>query len=708
MEHYLKQLKVMTRFSNLNEGREEPNFDYSKEDDDGEVVDSGGGIFKVANHIGETHPNYTQEHNVQAMLFGANDYLPFKTSKSLNEAVEQHPYNDKRLVFTHDGEKRTSAADALSVPKHMWEGGKGRGGSKTPGMEEINKKRAAVYGSEPRDPLGIAQIASIHKQTLDDHFSRPMDDQLAIEREARKRLRAAGHLANESMDTTDKGEKTDTVKNEYDEQGRSFIARSAKGVAGHALYTSGTGENERHHIINTCPAQTKGCGGGVDANGLVETTRGTCFAPRSEAQYVNAAIRRAAHEQAKFDPAMTRDWILAHVGSLRMHAGAADKQNKRFLFRPNVLDETDRSSRYAIQHLNRQRAEVGKPPIISNSYGKTEELHDPENNIFVTYSNTGPKVKHGRQISTNIKKDDIRARQTISATQSNGKDLTNEQGNATPAKNSYMVTNMKRDSEMDKAFQKAVTHAKYWTTGREDHQLSKEERAEGPEGHFDGEGKPTTPELAHYGHVTVTGSDGKKRRYDYQKQHVLHPRLVPVSDGKKTHLIPTDSRFKDNEFLPPPAQRFKTKNGKLAGAILITTPTTSTSDELHHTEFTHDVNPGHIKHAEEHGGEYEIDNPFEQEAARGKEYEPPKVKTDMAAVQKKQAKLAAKLRKKAGLTPSSVNPEPIKENFIRRYRGSLNEEDPMFDSKKGEPHKTYYYALAKKVLSRKSGSSSGD
>ena len=174
---------------------------------------------------------------------------------------------------------------------------------------------------------------------------------------------------------------------------------------------------------------------------------------------------------------------------------------------------------------------------------------------------------------------------------------------------------------MDRDFQKHVTHAKYWGAGKETSSLAAHEKAQGLEGHFDGEGKPTTPEKAHYGHMTITGSDGKSRRYDYQKQHILHPRLVQVKGA--SHPIPTDSRFKDDDFLPPKKKRFRSKNGKIAGGILVTTPTTSTSIAQHHSAFTHDVGPEHIEHAKSHGGEYEIDNPYHQESARGKEYAPP-------------------------------------------------------------------------------------
>jgi hypothetical protein len=56
---------------------------------------------------------------------------------------------------------------------------------------------------------------------------------------------------------------------------------------------------------------------------------------------------------------------------------------------------------------------------------------------------------------------------------------------------------------------------------------------------------------------------------------------------------------------------------------LLLTPTTSTSDAQHHTTFTHHFDEKTIEHAKRNNGEYEIDNPREQEAARGKEYAQP-------------------------------------------------------------------------------------
>lgn len=501
----------------------------------------------------------------------------------------------------------------IMVPRHMLEGSPKSG---VEGMHELNKARAKVYGAENRDPLTLKKMGEIHKQTLAEHFQKPIEQQMKDERDALERLRAAKHIG-KTANTLDESEKLDTVRHETDEEGRTHVGYASKGVAGHALYTSGFGKNAKHHVLNTCPGQTTGCGGGVDEKGIVDTKKGTCFAPNAESQYPAAAVRRAAHAQAKHDPAMTQDWILAHTGSMRHAANLADKKNQRMLFRPNVVDETDVSSRHVIRHLNEQRKEAGKPSIIANSYGKTNELHDPENGYHVTHSNVGPKVKKGQEISENIARDRQRVRNTIMAADNKG-DFKNEQGNLTPPKGSYMVTDVKRGSPLAKQMEKHITHAKYWSTGREEHELTPEEKAEGAEGHFGANGKPTTPDKAHYGHTTVNG-----RRYDYQKQHILHPRLVQVgknNDGTP-HMIPTDSRFKDIEFLPK--NRFKTKNGKEAGHILMTTPTESTSNLGHETPFTHHVGLEHIKHAQNNNGEYEIDNPMEQEKARGKEYTQP-------------------------------------------------------------------------------------
>ncbi len=526
--------------------------------------------------------------------------------------AKKDPSTEKRVTVAAPG---AGGVKGIVVPKHLIEGNPKAGAE---GLKNMMTARAKVYGEEHREPLNLGQMSKIHKQTLEEHFAKPLDEQKKAEEEALNKIRAAKFIKH-NKDTLDESEKLDTVQHEYDSEGRSHVGYASKGIAGHALYPKGHGKNMDYKVINTCPGQTEGCGGGMSAEGIVDTKKGACFAPNAESQYAAAVSRRAGHAIAKHDPAMTRDWVIAHTGSMRNAANRADKQNKRMLFRPNVVDETDLSSRHIIRHLNEQRKIDDKPPIIANSYGKTNELHDPENGYHITHSNVGPKVKKGREITENIGRDKARVRNTVMAADNQG-DFKNEQGHKTPPKGSYMVTDVKRGSPMAKKMEGAITHAKYWTTGRSEKDLTPEEREEGPEGHFGGNGKPTTPEKAHYGHTTHQGL-----RYDYQKQHILHPRLVQVgkNDDGTPHMIPTDSRFMDTAFLPK--NRYKTKNGKEAGHILMTTPTESTSNIGHETKFNHHVNEGHIEHALKNNGEYEIDKPEDQAKAKGKEYAAPEV-----------------------------------------------------------------------------------
>ena len=517
---------------------------------------------------------------------------------------------EKRVTVNATG---AGGVKGIVVPKHLIEGNPKAGAE---GLKNMMNARAQVYGEEHREPLNLGQVGKIHKQTLEEHFAKPLDEQKKAEQEALNKIRAAKFIKH-NKDTLDESEKLDTVEHEHDEQGRSHVGYASKGIAGHALFPQGHGDDMDYKVINTCPGQTEGCGGGKSAEGIVDTKQGTCFAPNAESQYGAAVSRRAGHAIAKHDPAMTRDWIIAHTGSMRNAANRADKQNKRMLYRPNVVDETDVSSRHVIRHLNEQRKTDDKPPIIANSYGKTNELHDPENGYYVTHSNVGPKVKKGQSISENISRDKARVRNTVMAADNQG-DFKNAQGNKTPPKGSYMVTDVKRGSPMAASMEGAITHAKYWSTGRAEHELSDEEKKEGPEGHFSGSGRKTSEENAHYGHTTQNGL-----RYDYQRQHILHPRLVQVgkNDDGTPHIIPTDSRFKDEEFLPK--NRYKTKNGKDAGHILMTTPTESTSNIGHQTSFTHHVGPEHVEHAKKNNGEYVIDKPEDQAKAAGKEYAAP-------------------------------------------------------------------------------------
>jgi hypothetical protein len=576
----------------------------------------GGSIpmtYKVggSDNMPEAQPSWYQDDgegtfnidNIQQLAKGGD-------VESMKKELAEKKDLPKRVLVKAEG---SGGVKGIVVPRHLIEGNPK---ASAEGLKNMMAARAKVYGAEHREPLDMRSISDIHKQALSEHFAKSIDDQRESEQEALNRLRQAKFIKH-NRDTLDESEKLDTVHHEFDAQGRSHVGYASKGIAGHALFPKGHGKNMDYSVINTCAGQTTGCGGGTDAQGIVDTKRGTCFAPNAESQYAAAVSRRAGHAIAKHDPAMTKDWIIAHTGSMRRAADKADTQNQRMLFRPNVVDETDTTSRHVIRHLNSQRKAEGRPDIISNQYGKTNELHDPENGYYVTHSNVGPKTKKGQSIAENIGRDKARVRNTITAADNKG-DFVNEQGNKTPPKGSYLVTDVKRGSPMSKKMEGAIKHAKYWSIGRADSELSKEEKEEGAEGHFGGNGKPTTEDKSHYGHTTYKGL-----RYDYQRQHILHPRLVQVghNDDGTPHMIPTDSRFKDEEFLPK--NRFKTKNGKVAGHILMTTPTESTDTLGHQTVFTHNVNEKDIEHAQKNNGEYQIDRPEDQEKSANKEYVAP-------------------------------------------------------------------------------------
>ena len=570
--------------------------------------------------------NETEAH-VQAKHFDTNEYSVIPDSNStLLENVNPDPENDKRIIIRHDGEGKAKGVSGLSVPKHMWEGTlptvahKDKDGKLVKatagiaGMKTRNIARAKVYGSENREPLKVAEMESSHEETLKHHFAKPKALQLVHEKAAIARLQEAKHL--DSGETTDESEKTDTILHEHDKNGRGYLASACKGVAGHTVYTSGGGSDAKHRIVNTCPGQTRGCGGGVDAHGVANTTKGTCFAPQAEAQYPAASVRRSYLDQSKHDPKMTSDYILAHVHSIRKGAEKADKQDRHFVIRPNTLNENDRSTKHVVVSLNAQRKTEKKGPIISYQYSKDNELHDPENGVHVTHSNIGPKVINGKTVKENANRDTRRVTNTVTATTTSGEDLRNAHGNKTPAKHSYLVTNIPRGSDHDKQYISTAKHIKYWDKGTK---LSAEEHAtHAKEGHFDGEGKPTSPEKAHNG-FKVLGD----RKYEYQKQTILHPRMTSVSTTTKgvtkVKSIPSDSRFQDDHHMPSDDKKFKSKNGKAAGGIVVTSATTSTSGERSNSSFTHRIDQAKLDHIK-HTGEHEIDSPEEQEASRGHDY----------------------------------------------------------------------------------------
>jgi hypothetical protein len=555
-------------------------------------------------HINNSSPRETE---VQMAHLDEFENIPTVGGKKgvVSEAIESDSEHAGRLTFHADGKSASgTGATSLSVPKHMWETGKAH-----VGMDERNAARAEVYGSEHREPLGIGEVERKHKDALKEHFALPKSEQIAREKAAVAKLKAAKHLGSDGRTTAD-SEKTDSIKHEHDENGKNYNASACKHVAGHAVYTSGAGEEQKHHILNTCPGQTSGCGGGVDSSGKADVRKGACFAHNAEVQYPHAAVNRAANTQAMHDPAMTHDWLLSHVHSVRNDAEKSDKSNQRHVVRPNTLAENDRSTRHVLKHLNAQRKSEGKDSVISYQYSKTNALNDPENDHHVTYSNTGPKVKNGGTIAENVGRDKTRVRQTITSTDSNNEKIKNDEGKEVPAKHSYVVHNLRRGGEEESEFAKHVKSARYWDSGTKEEHQTEAEKSLPSEGHYDHEGKPTDAEHAHTGHMKVNGT-----LYKYHRQHVLHGlnRVVKVNG----HDTPSDARFKDDAYLPK--DRYKSSKG-VHGAIVATSPTLSTNlDKTAKSEFTHDAK-GVAEKAKHNGGVWDIDHPHDQEAAKGKVY----------------------------------------------------------------------------------------
>lgn len=526
----------------------------------------------------------------------------------LNESVHLYDNNPKRIIVRNDAEVGNHQAAGLLAPSHALDR-----------IKFSHEMRNGVYGKHTGNlaPISFKKSAKITSGHLDDHFTiRPGEThqtakarQISDEHAAVERLRRAGLISKEGTYLSD-SIKTETVKHvRHPVTGEQYEDGAFKGIAGHHVYTDDEG---KHHIISTCAGQTRGCGGQVDEHGNLDKLTGTCFAPKAEVQYKYAYGKRAmfTDAQASPHPQIQKDFALALAHSVRQAHTQAAKAGRALLLRPNTTDESDygRVSRL-IKHLNRQNKAIdpSSKRIQSYQYSKTGELHDPENGIHVTYSNTGPKVKNGKLLEDNVARDEHRIRETITATKGRGsEDFKNDSGNLTPPKNSYGIISLKKGSSESKRFAAAAHTAVYWSSGKPHSELNDEEKAKPSEEHYDANGNPTTFEKSHYGHITKGGM-----RFEYQKQNILHQENNKVDVGGD-HPIESDARFLDDHKIDS-SKRYSTKNGKKAGILTLTTPTKSTpNDVIKNNDMTHHVDNHTISDVEKSGGLWHIDHPDEQ------------------------------------------------------------------------------------------------
>jgi hypothetical protein len=136
-----------------------------------------------------------------------------KKAKQPKQPKQLGEDEQKRIKVDAEG---SGGVKGIVVPKHLIEGNPK---AYAEGLKNMMAARAQVYGPEHREPLTLGQMGKIHKQALQEHFDKPLHEQLSAEKEALNRIRAAKFIKPD-RNTLDESEKLDTVRHEYDEQGR--------------------------------------------------------------------------------------------------------------------------------------------------------------------------------------------------------------------------------------------------------------------------------------------------------------------------------------------------------------------------------------------------------------------------------------------------------------------------------------------------------
>ncbi len=556
-------------------------------------------------------PDESNEQHIQNQIEGLGDYniIPDKGYKHLHvESIEINKENNKRVDVR--GPSNSAGVSGLEVPRHMVEG-KGS-------LIEFHKNAQNLLknpdGTFPRyTPMSDKALQKSHKELAEEHSKLPENEQIKKENEASERLKKLGLSSMLSQ-----SDKTDTMLGmKNPKTGKPIVSAPAiKNVAGHAVFPVGGGKDAdheiEHHIINTCRGQTDGCGGKVDSSGKICTKNGTCFAPNAESQYKGAARKRANLTYASHHPILHKDVFHATVGELRNEANRMDKKGGHVVVRPDTTAENDNDkTSHAVALLNKQRLEKSKkdkkdrPEILVNRYSKTGQEGS-------AYSNTGPKVKNGGMIGENVRRDAKRINHTVKAS-SNGEDFVKANGEKESPRHQYMVNDLARNSDDEKKVDSHLHTVRYWGNPVSPENLSHHEKTK-DEAHYDANGNETTEDKAHSGFKTVNG-----RTYRYTNHHVI-PKRYP-SEGH-----PADDRLFDTHHME---QKYGSRegglfssNGKRHGGVIMTSPTDSTSNHKRlHAEFTHPVSKQINKIVKT--GVYDVDDPHEQEAARGKEYQEP-------------------------------------------------------------------------------------
>lgn len=606
---------------------------------------------KIKEEFEENLPDVSAEqHHQNNFIEGLADYNiitdpKFNHSLHLTEIITPNEKNSKR-VDVH-GPSNSSGVKGIEVPEHMLHG--------EGGLLEFHKKTQKEFpnsdGTEPKHlPMSDGELQKSHKKLAEEHAALPKHEQIKKENEARDRLKRLGVTS-----ILSKSEKTDTMLGmRHPKTGKPIVsAPSVKNVAGHAVYPVGKDE---HHIINTCRGQTEGCGGKIDSKGKLSTMTGTCFAPHAEAQYKEAARKRARLTYASHHPHLHKDVFHATIGELREEAEKKDKakigengkeahkavpakperqgkstsgkypatpaipENKatgekggHVVVRPDNTAENDNDrTAHAVHLLNKQREEESKKDgktrheILINRYSKTGQEGS-------CYSNTGPKVKNKGTIGENVRRDGQRHRNTVTMKDANGEHIKKANGEKEDPRHQYMVNNLSRGSKEEKEVDDHLHTVRHWSAPIKDEHHTDDEKTK-DEAHYDGKGKETTEDKAHSGFKKLNG-----RVYRYTNHHVIPKRYDENGSPADDRLF--DSHHMEAKYGKREGGMFSSK-GKRHGGIIMTSPTSSTNNEKRlHATFTHPVSEQAEKIKKT--GVYDVDHPEKQEEARGHEYKTP-------------------------------------------------------------------------------------
>ena len=550
---------------------------------------------------------------------------------------------------------------------HVDARGKAKRASKAiPGMLGHYAGNVETYG-EFGPPVTHAEDLTRSEELYSNHFDLSDEEQKAREKEARARV------GRKIMQGSPKAE---TVNGILNNNGVPYEGMSGpKQVSGHAVMLSGNPDNPDIHVKNMCHGQDT-CGGKLDACGNIDVSKGPCFGGQQPKIYPSAAVSRGLnsnfHSTNSGPLQHHEDLKLAYLNEVRQAHKKATKRGHALSLRSDTTSEADTVTEALVRHFNkeleRKRAaskDGGKThngELIGENidlvrYSATGKMNDPKNNIHTTHSDKGGSVVKDvagdgswKKNPEGKRKEKFDIQMTSTGTTPNGEAHKNDEGEITPMHHKYLVVgNVDRHSDKETKMRDAIHTERRHTSPidlTDEHNRTKSQEArhdaaqarvetagmkEGEWKHFNGEGKETTEDKAHYGYSHI---GGKIRRY--QNHHVIPMRVD--KDEETGKITPTDDRQNDERELNAKlkkehSERFKSHlvgrkkigvtterqgNQLNVGGTIMATPvpgSVNKSNMPNSQRMLYDVDDSDIEKAKNGFGIWDTNHPINQEAA---------------------------------------------------------------------------------------------